>query len=148
MHLVEIPTADEYHDNIVAFWRPAQPLRAGEESRWRYRLHWTAGHVWLPQLATVSATRIGAVPKTGTGSRLCIVDLDGGAALAADALPVIEAVASAGVLRNAVVHRRPDGGWRVGFELEPQDRTVIELRMRLLNAGAPYSETWLYRWTA
>ncbi|WP_201289103.1 glucan biosynthesis protein [Luteimonas cellulosilyticus] len=148
VHLVEIPTADEYHDNIVAFWRPAAPLAAGTESRWRYRIHWTAGHVWLPQLATVSATRIGAVPKTTTGSRLCIIDLDGGAVLEGDTLPVIEAAASAGTLRNPVIHRRPDGGWRVSVELEPQGATVVELRMRLLHAGAPYSETWLYRWTA
>ena len=28
VHLVEIPTTREIHDNIVAFWRPTQPLRA------------------------------------------------------------------------------------------------------------------------
>src|SRR3546814_9128325 len=31
VHLVEIPTADEYHDNIVAFWRPKLPIAAGRE---------------------------------------------------------------------------------------------------------------------
>ncbi len=148
VHLVEIPTADEYHDNIVAFWRPAAALAANAESRWRYRLHWSAGHVWLPQLATVAATRIGALPRTGTGTRLFVIDLDGGAALPGDTLPTVEAQASAGSLRHAVVHRRPGGGWRVGFELEPQGAAVIELRMRLLHAGAPLSETWLYRWSA
>ena len=148
VHLLEKPTTDEYHDNIVAFWRPAAALMPGQETRWRYRIHWTAGHVWLPGLATVSATRFGAVPKTTIGARLCIIDLDDGAALAEGALPVIEATASAGVLRNPVAHRRPDGGWRVSFELEPQGSAVIELRMRLLHDGAPYSETWLYRWSA
>nr|WP_255682253.1 glucan biosynthesis protein G [Luteimonas sp. BDR2-5] len=147
VHLVEIPTADEYHDNIVAFWRPATALHAGRESRWRYRLHWSGGHVWLPRLATVTATRIGAVPKTQSGARLFVIDLDGGAALDEAALPTVEAAASAGLLRHPVVHRRPDGGWRVGFELEPQDAAVVELRMRLLHDGAAFSETWLYRWT-
>lgn len=148
VHLVEIPTADEYHDNIVAFWRPAEPLKAGVESRWRYRLHWSAGHVWLPALATVQATRSGAAPRQQIPSRLFVIDLDGGATLPSEALPQVEARTSAGTLRNVVVHRRPGGGWRVGFELVPGGAEVAELRMRLLNAGQAFSETWLYRWTA
>ncbi|MBM7093421.1 glucan biosynthesis protein, partial [Streptomyces sp. S12] len=60
VHLIEIPTGDEYHDNIVAFWRPRAPLAAGREHRFDYRLHWCATHAWKPQLATVSRTRIGA----------------------------------------------------------------------------------------
>jgi periplasmic glucans biosynthesis protein len=40
--LVEIPTADEFMDNVVAFWRPRAPLRAGSEHRFDYRLVWTA----------------------------------------------------------------------------------------------------------
>ena len=39
--LVEIPTGDEFMDNIVAFWRPAEPLRAGGEYRFDYRVTWT-----------------------------------------------------------------------------------------------------------
>ncbi len=147
VHLVEIPTADEYHDNIVAFWRPAAPLAAGREHRWRYRLHWVDTHLWRPELAHVVATRIGAVPKTVTGARLVVIDLDGGAA-ADGALPTVEATASAGTVRNAVVHARPDGGWRVGFEFEPGDHAVAELRMRLWRGAASASETWTYRWQA
>ena len=31
--LVELPSADEFTDNIVAFWRPAEPLAAGLGAR-------------------------------------------------------------------------------------------------------------------
>lgn len=147
VHLVEIPTADEYHDNIVAFWRPAVPLPAGRESRWRYRLHWTATHLWQPALAHVVATRIGAVPKTTRGARLIVIDLDGGPEQTVSALDV-EVRASVGTVRNAVVHARPGGGWRVGFEYEPDGQTVAELGMRVLQQGRAVSETWLYRWQA
>lgn len=145
VHLAEIPTADEYHDNIVAFWRPATPLAAGAESRWRYRLHWTATHSWLAQLALVQATRIGAKPAGDRSSRLVVVDFAGGTS--GDA-PQIEVAASTGRIANPVVHARPGGGWRANFEFLPEAGATSELRMRLLRGSAPVSETWVYRWSA
>ncbi|HVI58628.1 MAG TPA: glucan biosynthesis protein G [Luteimonas sp.] len=148
VHLVEIPTGDEYHDNIVAFWRPALPIAAGREHRWRYRLHWCREHAWKPELATVEATRIGAAHD---GARLVVVDLAGGrlSKLAGDAKPQVDAGASQGALRNAVAYRNADtGSWRMSFELDPGGARVSELRARLIDAQGPLSETWLYRWMA
>ncbi|MET0328106.1 MAG: glucan biosynthesis protein [Luteimonas sp.] len=145
VHLVEIPTADEYHDNIVAFWRPAMSLAAGQESRWRYRLHWTATHSWQAQLALVQASRIGAKPAGDRSVRLVVVDFDGDTS---GAPPQIEVAATTGRVENPVVHARPDGGWRAGFEFAPVGGTTSELRMRLHRDGAAVSETWVYRWSA
>ncbi len=148
VHLVEIPTADEYHDNIVAFWRPQAPLAAGRERRFRYRLHWCDDHPWGPGLARVAATRSGAADDGR--SRLFVLDVHGGRldALAPEAGPRVQASASAGVLRNAVTYRNPhDGSWRISFELEPGDADAIELRARLEDERGPLSETWLSRWT-
>jgi glucans biosynthesis protein len=148
VHLVEIPTADEYHDNIVAFWRPSQPIAAGKEQCWRYRLHWCREHAWKPELATVAATRIGA---SHDGARLVVVDLAGGRLpqLAGDAKPRVDAAASRGALRNPVAYRNADTGtWRMSFELHPGGARVSELRARLVDAQGPLSETWLYRWMA
>ena len=149
VHLVEIPTADEFHDNIVAAWRPAQPLAAGRESRWRYVLHWEAMHSWDPALALVSATRAGAAFEEGV--RLFVLDWQGGALDALDAAtaPELELSASAGEVRNVVVQRNPeDGRWRSSFELVPGTASTIELRARLHAGGRALGETWLYRWTA
>ncbi len=152
--LVEIPTADEYHDNIVAFWRPQQPLAAGREYRYRYRLHWCDMHSWQPELATIAATRIGAVPKFDEpdkpDARLIVLELAGGrlAQLPADTKG-IEAVvtASKGKVQNVVVYRHPDvGHWRLSFELVPGKDTEIELQAHLRDAQGRLSETWLYRW--
>src|SRR3546814_104557 len=148
VHLVEIPTADEYHDNIVAFWRPKLPIAAGREHRWRYRLHWCRDHAWKPELATVAATRIGA---SNDGARLVVVDLAGGrlSKLADDAKPQVDAATSHGTLRNPVAYRNAaTGGWRMSFELESGGARVSELRARLVDAQGPLSETWLYRWMA
>lgn len=150
VHLVELPTNDEYHDNIVAFWRPREPLRAGAEHRFRYRLHWCAEHVWQPQLAHVAATRVGE----HYGARHYVIDLKDGtlAGLPADAELRIEASASSGELNNPVIYRLPptEGAhWRLSFEFTPQTGSAAELRARVTDTrGAPLSETWLSRWSA
>lgn len=148
VRLIEIPTADEFHDNIVAYWRPAQALAAGREHRFDYRLHWCDRHEWLPQLATVAGTRIGA---GGKGARRVVIDLAGGALarLPAGSEPRAVVWASKGKVANVVAHAMPaPGSWRVAFELEPGQERSVELRMRLEDARGPLSETWLYRWTA
>ena len=145
VHLVEIPTADEYQDNIAAFWRPGTPLQAGGESRWRYRLHWTAPHRWKPALAHVEATRIGARPGPDRDVRLIVVDFSGDAD---SGVPEVEVAASRGAIAHPVVHARPGGGWRAAFEFAPEAGQASELRMRLNRGGEPFSETWTYRWSA
>lgn len=151
VRLVEIPTADEYHDNIVAFWHPRQPLAAGREHRFEYRLHWCGRPAWKPGLATVTHTRIGAAMETGV--QLVVIDLAGGRLrdLPPDAKPDPGVYASGrGQVRNAVAYPNPaGGGWRIGFELLPDAGAGdIELRAQLHDRDGPLSETWLYRWSA
>lgn len=148
VHLVELPTGDEYHDNIVAFWRPREPLAAGREHHWRYRLHWGADHAWLADLARVVATRAG----DHNGARLYVIDLDGGRldAMAANAKLAVDASTSAGELRGMSAYRvAQTETWRMSFELVPGEAKVAELRARLVDdTGQPLSETWLSRWLA
>ncbi len=161
VHLFEIPTADEYHDNIVAFWRPRQTLDAGREHRFDYRLHWCDRHPWNPALARVEATRVGGVVPApelppaagaGVGARRFVIDLGGGSLQDAAGArePRAEVEASAGRVANVVAQPGAVAGtWRIAFELDPGSEPVIELRARLLATdGSPLSETWLYRWTA
>ncbi|QOW23956.1 glucan biosynthesis protein G [Lysobacter sp. H23M47] len=160
VHLFELPTADEYQDNIVAFWRPRKPLVAGREHRFDYRLHWCDRHPWNPSLARVDATRVGAVvpaarlptADAGAAARRFVIDLGGGRLQDAVAAPGprAEVQASAGRVANVVAQPGAVAGtWRIAFELDPGSEPVIELRARLLGAdGSPLSETWLYRWTA
>lgn len=147
--LVEIPTADEYHDNIVAFWRPQQPLRAGREYRFDYRMHWCDTHRWEAALATVGATRIGAAPDATR--RLVVIDLEGGrlASMVHDTTLTPDVWAVHGDVMNAVAYPNPEaGGWRLSFEFRPHgDGHDVELHARVLEGHTPLSETWLYRWS-
>jgi glucans biosynthesis protein len=144
--LIEIPTTGEIHDNIVAFWRPEKPLAANAEHSFTYRMHWCWDAPWKSELAHITDTRIGGGNAKDT--RLFVLDLEGDALgrESKDRRGRVEA--SAGKVRNVVAQPNPiSGGWRLSFELEPDNAKVIELRARLLDGDAPASETWLYRWT-
>jgi len=148
VQLVEIPTKDEVHNNIVAFWRPKQPLLAKSEHGFTYRLHWAADAPITSALGRFTASRSGAGPG---GSRLFILDAAGGAlkALAPDAQPRLVVSTDRGKIENAVVRANPEeGGWRIGFELLPEDAKAAELRVQMLLGDTPLTETWVLRWTA
>jgi len=40
IHLLQLPTANEYSDNVVAFWEPEKRPAAGDELEFKYRLRW------------------------------------------------------------------------------------------------------------
>lgn len=157
VHLLELPTADEFHDNIVAFWRPKQPLAAGAEHRFDYRMHWCQTHSWQPQLAITTRTRIGGIAIAGGGTggrdergRLVVIDFAGGRldGLGEGARVRADVSASKGKVSNVIAHPNSGaGGWRLTFELQPGDERSIELRAVLGDERGPLTETWLYRWT-
>jgi glucans biosynthesis protein len=63
--------------------------------------------------------------------------------------PQAMVTASAGDVSGVTVQRNPlNGGWRLTFQLDPQDEETIELRAELTPDGGPEAEVWLYRWTA
>ncbi len=149
VQLVEIPTKGDIHDNIVAFWRPRQPLRAKSEVNFTYRLHWAAGPPPRGDLARFTDTRGGAGSMAGT--RLFALDAAGERlkALPADARVRAAVSTDKGRIQNAVALANPEqGGWRIAFELVPENAEAAELRAQLLSGDAPLSETWVYRWTA
>lgn len=149
VHLIEIPTTSEVHDNIVAFWRPKDPLRAKGEYRYTYRLHWCGEAPGHGDRARVMEVRSGA-SFTG-GGRVFVFDLKGERLdkLPADAKPELIVTTDRGEVRNPVAQRNPEtGGWRVSFELFPGNERAAELRVELKSGPDPVAETVLYRWTA
>jgi len=145
IHLVEIPTRNEYHDNVVSFWRPKEPVRARGEYLLTYRLHWGPGIPDASQLAQPIRTSIGAGPED---SRLIVIDFTAGVLKSASSPVRASVSADKGELRNIVSQPNPlTGGWRLSFQLRPQGETLIELRAQLHHGEEVASETWVYRWT-
>ncbi|KRB79904.1 glucan biosynthesis protein D [Sphingomonas sp. Root710] len=79
--LYEIPTSRETDDNIVAFWTPARPARAGSSFAFDYRLRWIAGEPDAPKLARVVERWTGTAGRPGTdpipNARRLVADFEG-----------------------------------------------------------------------
>jgi glucans biosynthesis protein len=148
VELVEIPSDREVNDNMVAFWRPHDPLRAKGEYLLNYRLHWCWAPPGPPLLGQVMQTRSGL--SFDQKHRQFVIDFVGDAlkTLKPDAPPALDVGADKGKIVNAVAQPNPDiGGWRVSLELDTQDNKLVEMHARLMDAGKPLTETWIYRWT-
>ncbi|MFG5067838.1 glucan biosynthesis protein G [Vibrio cholerae] len=146
--LTEIPTQSEIHDNIVAFWKPAQPLAAGSEYRFSYHLNWGAQPEKNPQAITVSRTASGRADiAKPTPKRLFVIDYQVQGVKPAQ-MPEPKVRSNAGVISNVVLRDNPaNNGYRLSFEFDPTEVTLAELRAELILKEARPVETWLYRWT-
>ena len=148
--LVEIPTPAEVHDNIVAFWRPAEPLKAKQEYRCTYRLHWGEDAANPMPLARIAGARSGL--GSDRKSRLFVIDVASpeGKPPSKERIEAAHAgvTASTGKIQNVVVQPNPvNQGWRVSFEFAPDGDKLSELVMQLSEGDKPLSERWAYRWT-
>ena len=65
VQLVEIPTDDEIHDNIVAYWCPDETFTAGSQRRYSYRLSWMDDIPFPPALGQATATWTGLGGRPG-----------------------------------------------------------------------------------
>ncbi len=145
--LVEIPSEKEIYDNIVAYWRPREPLAAGSEHRFTYRLDWCNEPPVSRDKVRVINTRIGAnFEKDG---KIAAIDFEPHGLMPEDLSTVtIHASANRGKVRGGILQHNPEtGGTRLGFSFFPPERRSMELRAQLLVDGKTISEVWLYRWT-
>ena len=136
--LTEIPTDSETNDNIVAFWRPREPLRPGLAYQFGYKLHWSA-QAPITSLPPFTATMGGVADNIWT----FVLDVAG---LHTASKPELDITADKGKLVKADV-QRGQSGWRINIELDAGNEKTIELRARLTKGGRALTETWLYRWT-
>ncbi|MGY3614299.1 glucan biosynthesis protein G [Bradyrhizobium sp. USDA 10063] len=143
--LIEIPTKEEIHDNIAAFWRPKAPLKAKSENNFTYRLHWGPDAPKPHSLARFVRTGIGA---RGEDSKLFVLDLIGDNLKGVDPNSIKGVVsAEKSEITNIVTQPNPDaGGWRLSFQCAVKKDTPVELRALLMQDDKPLSEVWVYRW--
>lgn len=149
--LVEIPTDDEIHDNIVAFWEPAERVRAGSSFRFSYRLHWLADEPYPPDnVAQVFSTRLGRGGRPGTarpkGVTKFVVDFAGKPldALSKETKLVANITASRGEISYVFVEQVPGTKrWRAQFDLAASGTDPAELRLFLRQGERTLTETWL-----
>jgi periplasmic glucans biosynthesis protein len=142
--LVEIPSSEEIHDNIVAYWRPQAGMAPGNELSLTYRLTWGWDSPDLSGLLRVERTLTGAGRDE---RRRFVVDFAGEGQVRASAVQLV-AQASPGSLHDAVITENPElKGLRLTFDLDPEGSEVVEMRLELRSGERRIAETWVYRWS-
>jgi glucans biosynthesis protein len=151
VQLVEIPTEDEIHDNIVAYWVPKEPLRAGSRRDMRYKLHWRLEEPYPAPLAQIVATRLGAGGIPGQprpkGTVKYVIDFRGGKLGQFSRRGDIDAVVSAasGTIERVFIYPVVDTDkWRAMFDFTAAANPV-DIRLYLRHGQEALSETWLFQ---
>ena len=152
VQLVEIPTAGEADDNIVAFWVPAAPTVAGQSLAVRYRLHWAKEEPVASTVARVVATRSGEGGRPGQpvppGRRKFVIDFAGAPLAGLTRQSGVAPVVSLSTGRPIEAAAYPVEGadrWRLMFDYEAPPATTLDLRAALVRSGQALTETWIYQ---
>ncbi len=146
--LVEIPTGDEFMDNIVAFWRPEAALTPGSAHRFDYRLNWTVSppgeSAGADTIARILQSRSGR-EHDRPGTRRYVIDITGEAA---GRVPEITAQGPAEISGVSLFDLPDQGGTRVTFLVTPENTDAVDLRLVVRNQPTGQSDAvWLHRWT-
>jgi glucans biosynthesis protein len=156
--LVEIPTANETHDNIVAYWTPKQPYEPGQEIAFGYRISAVGSTDDMHPGGKVVNTY--QTPPRASGSaepgdpttRRFLIDFAGGDLefyLGDPALVQVVPSTSAGrITHTSVVSNGHTRGFRAAIDLKLDAGQTAELRAFLRAGDKTLTETWAYPWTA
>ena len=174
VELVEIPTEQEIHDNIVAYWVPAKTPETAEgrpkgdtpeyprTMTFAYRMRWLQPHRPVHELGRVMATRIAA----GNSPEMMkfVLDFEGdelselptGAGLTS----IVAVGEGARLVEKQLQKNEATGGWRLVFQVAPEAESGLKTlfpspagrpRIRLSallkrgeNIPEPLTETWTY----
>ncbi|MHA6197777.1 glucan biosynthesis protein G [Pseudomonas wadenswilerensis] len=144
--LVEIPTADETNDNIVAFWSPEKLPEPGTAIEYAYRLHWTMDESAFhsPDLGWVKQTMrsTGDVKQSNLirqpdGSVAFLVDFEGPALAKLPEDTAVRSQISVGdnaeVVENNLRYNPEIKGWRLTLRMKVKDPgKAVEMRAALV----------------
>ena len=165
LELIEIPSGEDIHDNIIAFWVPddGNPLFSDREAAIAYRLYWISPGSTPHGLGRVVSSRM-VRPLKGDTVRFvldfaggALADLPAGTGLSSEIiLPEGATLLNKNLIRNPV-----SGGWRLDADIRlPRQDNVVQsllssrdaassLRFRAVlkkgeNIPDPLTETWVF----
>jgi glucans biosynthesis protein len=149
--LVELSTTDETNDNIVAFWVPSAPAKAGSHYDLSYRLHWIAGEPLPDGPARVVDYWRGAGGRPGqpvvAGATKLVIDFAGPALRGLGRSSGVTADISVTRGKTDNIAAYPVVGqadrWRLMADITPTGSDPVDIRAALRQNGTPLTEVCL-----
>jgi periplasmic glucans biosynthesis protein len=154
--LVEIPSDEEIHDNMVAYWLAAQPPKVGKPLSYAYTLWAFAQNPQWPPGGRAIATRSGNPSMGdnrghyGPAARRVLIDFAGGDLDGLNGTQPVKAQITAenAQIEALSVQRIPESGaWRATFVMTPRAKRPVDMRCFLTLFGEVMTETWVEQWT-
>jgi len=154
VQLLEIPTDDEIHDNIAAYWYPGGPFESGGRRRYHYRLRWLDDIPFPANLGRVCDTWLGLGGRPGhkrpEGLRKFVIDFQGAVfdGLGRDDGVEVVVTPSRGELSTVYTHPVVDqrARWRALFDLQATGTEPVNIRAYLRKGDRALTETWVYQY--
>jgi glucans biosynthesis protein len=157
VELIELPTADETNDNIVAFWVPKQLPETGQPFVLRYKmsslteavdLH-TGGRAINSYQTTPKA--LGSGETVPHGARRFIIDFAGGDLSYylgdPDRVQIVPTISSGQILRTFIVPNPKTGGFRAAIDIVVPQGQSSDVRAFLKSGNRALTETWTFPWS-
>jgi glucans biosynthesis protein len=153
IHLVELPTENEYNDNVVAFWNPKEQPPPLKPMTFSYTLKWglTESDMRINlEKDKVISTRIG-VDARDPKVRQFAIDFAGPKLKQFTEQNKPQAITScspnAGISDSQIFPLPDNGSWRVIVKLEPHNQDPVDIRCTLQKGEEVLTETWTYHWS-
>jgi len=154
VQLVEIPTDDEIHDNIVMYWVPEATVKAGSEWSFDYRLFWNADEPYPSEtVAKVIHTRLGNGGVPGQprpeGRKKFVIDFEGGPLEDVEKLDEVKPIISTSkgeISNDYALQVVGTTNWRAFFDIDVEGNEPVNLRLYLQLGDKTLTETWLYQY--
>jgi len=147
--LIQLHAKNEFEDNVVAFWNPAEPPPLRQAIELEYVLRWYGDTNDLPPIGRCVSTRVDDQDKPYY--RHFILEFAGGQLNKIKATDLTEAnidatsITGAGITEKKVEWNDFNKTWRVSFFAGlPENQKPNEVICRLLFNGQPVTETWSY----
>ena len=158
VELVELPTADETNDNIVASWISNEPVEEGKSVALSYTVTASLNLSRLSPGGRVARTfqtqarSLGSDEIVPPGSRRFLIDFTGGdlAYFVPDpaAVTVVPTSTAGRITRSSLVPNPHISGFRAAIDVELPPGQSSDLRAFLKAGNRTLTETWTFPWKA
>jgi glucans biosynthesis protein len=144
VRLLELPSSDEYSDNIVAGWQPQTTPEPGASLEFAYQLKWRGDEPDTNQFRVLSTT-----VRPSPGSNETHFAIEYGKPESGETIPVAElrpyVLAGQGAQVKDVQFTPTDRGWLVGFTVfAPNFTQPMDISCVILRRDTFCSEKWQY----
>lgn len=158
IELVELPTADESNDNVVAYWTPKATPEPGQTLVWGYRITAVSDDFRLHPGGVAHNTwqthsrALGSPEPVAPGTRRFIIDFDGGdlAYYLSDPekVQIVPSVSNGRIVRTFLVPNPKSEGFRAGIDIALDKGQSADVRAFLRAGNRALTETWTFPWKA